>query len=646
MAETLALVFHAEPELPVPQWMDENRVLIGGDMPGRWDGRVVPYFHLIMVMCAIPDVRIVTLMKPAQCGVTELFIGIVLWSMDVRPGRWMIMLPKAEKAEDFNRTRFQPAIKVCDRAMRHIANEKKAFTAARTTYDRGIIEWLGSNSESGTEGTPARYVWIDEFDRCDPLATSKLLERGKTFSDSKVIETGTPGDAGKGIDARRGAATCQYTWFVPCPHCRKYHTRNWRQVRWANGGQADPTIVRRTAWYECPSCREKCHASDRAWQGRLGQWVAQTQSIGDLGKDEHGHDTAGEVIGERPPIDHVSFAILGIDNDLLPNPYGEVAAAFLEKIRQHGQVDYVWCTETLGEAYMVKGSRLEVAELKARAEQSPNAKGEHGRCPLGTVGVIVVCDVQVDRLYWAAFAFSNRGADIWLADWGCEACLGDGTLATVLDDLRLKEWPISKPGEKDRKIKPSIVAVDTGHRAEVLYRYRKDRDSKTVLVKGFATKGNRDTRPYTRSTVDFAGAQIPLYRINVTLWKNSMARWLSGTQTTEAQLTATLTDGTDAGLVSTWHLPKDVDDGLLSQLCSEQYVDGIWAVRRKGDANHYWDIFVYAAAVLEALGVREVNTGASNGKVQGNGGSGGVKPRVEPAARVGERGPVGQRFLD
>lgn len=645
MAETLALVFHPEEELEPPAWADRYRTLVGGDMPGLWRTSMVPYWRALMAACGRPDVRVVTLMKPAQCGATEAIFNVLMWSMDQRPGRWMVMYPNAPKAETVSQTRFVPQLRQCEKAFRHVGNEKRNLKAARTDFDRGTIEWIGSNSDSNTEGTPARFIWIDEFDRCDETARSKLLERGKTFSDSKVIETGTPGDAGKGIDARRGAATCQNVWYVPCPHCRNYHTRNWRQVRWANRGDADPPIVRRTAWYECPACTEKCTASDRAWQGRLGVWLAQGQTVSEVRKDEHERDIPGEVFGECPPVDHTSFAILGIDNDLLPNPYGEVAAAFLEKIRAHGQVDYVWCTETLGEAYVVKGARIEVSELEARCKNSVTAKGH---CPLGTVGVVVVCDVQVDRLYWGAFAFSNRGEHIWLSDWGCEPCLGDGTLHEVLDALRLKEWPIHKAGEKPRIIKPSIIAVDTGHRAEVLYRYRKDRDAKTVLVKGFATKGNRDTRPYTRSMIEYAGSKIPLYRVNVTIWKNSMARFLSGVTDGHSEILATLTDGSDAGLRQTWHLPKDADRDMLAQLCSEQYVDGIWAVRRKGDANHYWDIFIYAAAVLEALGVREVNTGVSNGKVQGNSSGGGNKPSggVEPAARVGQRGPVGQRFLD
>lgn len=645
MAETLSLVFHVEPEVPIPQWMDENRVLIGGDMPGRWETRNVPALRRMLEICGLADVRVVTIVKPAQCGITELFIGIVLWSMDVRPGRWMIMLPKAEKAEDFNKTRFQPALKACAKSMRHVGNEKRAFSASRTVYDRGIIEWIGSNSESGTEGTPARYVWIDEYDRCDPLATSKLLERGKTFADSKVIETGTPGDAGKGIDARRLAATCQFVWYVPCPHCRKYHSRNWRQVRWANRGDADPTIVRRTAWYECPACAGKCAASDRAWQGRLGQWVAQGQSISALSKDEHGHDKPGEISGTLPPIDHVSFAILGIDNDLLPNPYGEVAAAFLEKIKAHGQVDYVWCTETLGEAFMVKGSKLEAAELEARARQSPNARG---RCPVGTVGTLLSCDVQTDRMYWALFAFSNRGKDIWLVDWGCEDCLGDGTLALALDEVRKRQWPMTVPSMKDRMLSPALVVVDTGHRTDTLYRYRKDRDERTILVKGKATRGNKDTRLYSKSMQKCGDGEIPLYLVNVTMWKNSMARWLSNSSAEHALGIVSLTDGTDAGVVSTWHLPKDADAGLIGQLCSEQYLNGLWDVRRKGTPNHFWDIFVYAAAMLERFGVREINvsTGATNGKAEQTTGGRVKPPGTRDDGRVGERPRVGQRYLD
>ena len=608
-----AAVFAARENLAPDEWIERNWKVQSGERQGSlMDLSRTPYLRLIARAFDVPGVTDIVFMGPAQSGKTEIVFAIMAWTMAQRPGTWMVMLPKAQKAEDNNVTRFLPAIEANEGTARLLVGEQKR---ALVTFRGGQVHFIGSESLSGAEGTPAKYVWVDEYDRCDETGRDKVEQRGKTFAGRKRLKTGTPGMAGEGIDAAYSACDARFALFVPCPHCLHYHTRTWDKstVVWEGGNDAPIEDVRRNAWYQCGRCKGKCQAKHRAWQASLGEWLAQTQTIGPVRrkKAEPGSenratedDQPGIVSGKIPEGTHWGIAFLGLDNELQVNPVGEVAGEFLRRYRAHGRPGEVWETETLGRAVKIRARRVEIEHLKARATASPHVRGV---APEGTVAIYAGMDVQTDRAFWMTVAIGRGMNRVSILDWG-----EIKNVVTEADLDRAVRWVKAKRYEvvNGWPMQVMQVACDTGHRAVEVYQVKARVGQCMKLVKGESSRDgkNKDLSRMSQTAVEQV-APLPLLIVNVTPWKTTAAGLLmrgfgvkkdverkdSGPEVGDETLE-------DAGMVL--DLPRNVDEELLAQLCSERYTSGLWQLIKEGLPNHWWDCLIYILAASVYYGAR------------------------------------------
>lgn len=619
LTDCFARAFARRERVSPSEWIERHFPLIDSDAGGRprFDFSRCPNLRAIADAFADPSIRRITVGKCAQSGITTLFMGVIAWSMVQDPGTWKVMLPTAGKAQTYNQTRFVPSLLACEELKGVIDPEPRAD---RVDFDRGRVEWVGSNSVAEAEGTPAPKVWVDEYDRCDPPGVAKLEERGKTYTNAKIVETGSWGMKDDGIDARFQLAQRQYRWVVPCPACRRYHARSWANVKWKGSTSAVPSVVRKAAVMICP--HENCHAvigPERfEWQQSLGLWIAQTQDVSPLTTTPLGRDAPGKILGEAPEGDHVAYHVHGLDNGLVGNPVGAVAARFIERVRIHGYADREWVTDTLGEPYSPLGQRINAHDLAERAKASTFRRGT---CPAGTRGVALIVDVQQDGLYWVAMAFSVDGRTLSVVQHGYTAFIQDqddkaGTytksvlLARTLAELRKQTYPTAEPvvrrGVVVHELKPLFTAIDTGNDAEALYRLREG-DQALLLLKGYGR--NRDNtndprawyvKPVPRPVSPRCPeGRVPLLMVNVNRWKDNLASWIVG-----ARLPAD--EAADELPIPAINLPSDIGEDFVDQLASEHRIDGQWQLRRQRTPNHYLDLMVYALATLDHVGVRNL----------------------------------------
>ena len=642
--QVMARVFAPKENLAPDAWGEKYRTISEGARKGPMDLSKTPNLRGPLRAFADPKCRMLTIVAAAQCGkTTGIMFTAMMWSWDHAPGAWMVMLPKDSKAVTFNRTRFVPEVEGTPRASGHLLK----VTDALLTTTAGTVEWIGSNAPANSEGTPAKYVWVDEFDRCFLTGIRKLRQRGKTFSDKKEIETGTPGWAGVGIDARYHAAGRRYRWHVPCPTCRHYATREWENVKWTGGKAADPGDVRRTAWMECPKCKGRIGPEHLAWQASLGVWVCQTQTVGPVRTIEQSvgfkDDVPGEVLGEAPDTEHWGFWISGLDNGLVDNAPGEVAADWINDVREFGQGSREWVCESLGRAYSAKARKLDIAVLEAKARSSTFSMG---LAPPWAIGMIAAADVQADRIEWVQVAYGPRGRQLALVGWGQTPWFETGDLYRALDNVKAKKVLLAvKAGEPRRWLPTMFLAVDTGFKATELYAYRAKRDPGIKLVKGDAVRHDKRAWLFQKSEQGAEGmTRVPLLKINLTPWKDRLAGLLGGPTPAPRERPGVGgggggavgpggSGGGDGGieeLSTTLELPRDLPAEVLEQLVAEHFVGGLWVKKVERLPNEAWDCMVYATASLVAYGVEQltVSLAVSEGTNHGQ-----ARERSEPRDR-------------
>jgi phage terminase large subunit GpA-like protein len=612
----LRAVFAPREDLAPDVWIERYWRVSAADQVGLMDLSRTPYLRKVVNAVREPGVTEVVFTGPAQCGKTEAVYGCLGWLQEYRPGHCMVMLSKADKAETDNAERFLPSVLRSPRVAGMLVGGAADQRRSMVRFVGGNIYWIGSNSEAGAEGTPAPNCWIDEYDRCDEIARKKLEQRGKTFPRRKVIKTGTPGLAGEGIDAEYESCDVRWSWHVPCPHCLWYFVRVWSRatVVWEGGMDAPLDDVKRHAWYACPRCQGKCLPSHRRWQGRLGVWLAQTQTVGPVTRGDGG-DVAGLVSGRVPAGERWGFRVSGLDNDLLVNPVGEIASRFLREVRAHGRPGSVWESEDLGRARRIRARTLAVEHLRALASGSSHVRG---RAPAGTVALVAGIDVQMDRAYVLVAALSPRMQRLAVVEWWEIGNLEDGA---ALERAIL--WVKSRRFEVDGGPPMGILAgmVDTGARATVLYQIKHRVGGWMRLVKGEASRDgkSKDLFRLTKTAVEQV-SPLPLLIVNVGEWKNLLAASLSRPVGKANPETETETDlvgaaremsvggeaavdggvggggGGGGGVGFGVDLPRDVDDVLLTHLTSEHLSGGLWQLKREDTRNDWWDGLVYVTA--------------------------------------------------
>lgn len=642
-------VFTQRPRMRVSEWADRHRELVMAEGKGKWVTDRVPYLRGVMDSVNEPGVRQVTFMKFSQGGGTEALYNQIFYIIDRDPGDMLFVYPNDRLAQRVNKRRFLPTLKACPAVANRLGPSARDMGVMELLFDRMTITFSGSNSTANLESFPYRIGSIDELDRCEPTTQEQVEERLKTFSESLLLVTGSPGLKGEGIDrqfngtleeqeegAGRTGGSDQRRFWVPCPACRVYHLRAWKDVKWKGGLRANPDTVKATAWMVCPACGEKITAASNMWQLLRGVWLKRGQVVGRLpeagtGNGERGTVETGEVTWAESwkgpkSSSHAGFHINGLYSALEPNPYGSVAAKF---VKQGGEATQNWVNRVLGEPYEPKGEGIDVKALKRRAGLTGV---RYGVLPAWAMKVNLQVDVQGDRMWLLYTAWGAQGKEM------APICVAEVPRREGLNLAELDNWCVKTFAGEDEKgtkrvLRPHCVFIDTGDFTDECYTAVLRIGRLVPACRGI--KGefrDRTDMPWRASKEVMKEKGVPLLLVNVNFWKDHVfARYR---EREEAVVDVVEEEGEDTGqkpgatpgasaydaVADVWHVPSGIPgywyDHITSEHCVPKRLEGrvkwVYEMRAGKKGNHLLDCTVYAAAGADAEGLRNMRRHAGN----------------------------------
>lgn len=169
---------------------------------------------------------------------------------------------------------------------------------------RIYVAWARSVSTLADKAV--RVGHANEIDKWEHTSTSNEADPLKLFSDrfkefpshKKIFES-TPAQKQSSRIERGRLASTNCTYWVPCPHCRRYQSLRMDGLKWQKNeaGKSDKDIARRTAHYECLHCQAAIRDEHRGPMMRAGVWAPE----GCMVKDEAAFDAAARWPHESKP---------------------------------------------------------------------------------------------------------------------------------------------------------------------------------------------------------------------------------------------------------------------------------------------------------------------------------------------------------
>lgn len=620
VAELARDVWTPVEELTVSDWAERYRVLDekSAGRPGKWDNSLTPYLVGVMNAFNDPTLRQITFMKASQLGGTEVINNVLAYIVAMAPAPTMIVYPNEKLASSVGRDRIKPMIAGCDELNKRLDGDSTDDMAALCLrFDRMNLYLEGAGSVTNLRSRPVKYVFPDDAD-LHPVGTfEECRQRTTTFPDGKIFPVGTPGMWGEGIHAEY-LKSDQRFYAVPCPSCLAYQELIWERVKWDGGSHADPENVRRTAWYECASCRCKVDHSRKQWMTARGVWVADGEGVTvqretprvqltktavvetRLFTDADGNEYRVNV-SEGRRTSHAGFRISTLYSPF--KSWGDVAS---EYVAARGRPPRAWWNGRIGRAYKFSADRIEEAELRQLVRPYEQGGYGFGTVPDRAIMLSIAIDVQHDRV-WFETDWWGAGMREWgLVDCGWVASsVGDGLPA--VDNVIGRTWPLYS--NSSRRWRAIVSAVDSGDGRRTLEAYAAAKRNKSRGL--HPVKGNGvglDEKTFRVTKIEDFG--IDLLLVGNLAWKQAVLTSHKAAESVLVDHAATegATEINGFGGAGTRWLPHGTPPEYFEHYTSEELVPKngrmVYQSRAQGmdgKNNHLLDCGKYAACLVSWL---------------------------------------------
>lgn len=526
-----------------------------------------------------PTIREIVIRASSQIGKSTIIENILGFIIDQDPGPCLFYFPERESAEEFAKTRFASMV----RDNPHLRDKIKPArdrdsgnTIHRKKFPGGHISFLWLTNPNHVAQRTARYVIIDDADRApravknegDPIRLAK--NRVKTYGDrAKVIIISTPTEKGRSHIDDEMELSDKRVFEVPCPECDQFQQITWERLAWekeedAHGGHIHkPSTVGLT----CANCGVIIPPSDLDKMVRRGKWRATAPHTG----------------------------IAGFDINELYSPWGSWEQIVKDFLDAKGDLEKIktWENTRLGRSSKPRGEAPPWEKIAARAGGYRENTLITDKCLL-TAGV----DCQGNRLEYEVVAWGPNNVS-WSVTYGVIPYGPTSSEAWAeLDKVLDRVW--QTPNGQHRKI--VRMAVDTGHEAQSVYRYARQRD-RVMAVKGRGAMPVAVTVPRKVDvSVDgrIISQGVKLWHLGVDIIKQEIYNWL------EVEPPGKPTDDAATG---TMFFPDGYSSTHYQQLCAEEirptenrhgHIRYIWT---KIGPNERLDCRVYArgAAIVSGF---------------------------------------------
>lgn len=394
-----------------------------------------------------PEVNEVTCLCSAQSGKTVLCLVFVLWAFANDPGPTLWVTSSTNEAKKVSNTRLRPALELCEPLRPLIPREKGKNKTTEVHLPGGPLVIAGASDDKALEGTPYRYVILDERAKYKPGRAQLAKKRTRSYPNYKLITITTPWD--ENDDAHSAfleGDQCEFE--VKCPCCAHPQAMKWGEKdkrggmkfdisdEAYNGGIYDMRLILPTIRWECRECGHAVRNNpvDRKALQATGKFV----------KRNPGHDPKKR-----------SFTW----NALLPwwGKWDEAVGEYLYAIKalKYGHIDpfKVFVTGTLGLPFGKSSAPRDESDMyvaNRKLAYDPRGKWEEE--------VVRFCTVDVQgaggrHFYYEIAAWSKTGASRRIA-------VG-------------KAWSIAELRSviAEYGVQPCHVGIDTGAFTQEVYRY-------------------------------------------------------------------------------------------------------------------------------------------------------------------------------
>lgn len=556
-------IFRPPEKLTVSEWADKYRELSEKDSaePGRWRTARTPYLKEIMDTFNRPDITDIIFCAGTQIGKTAMEQNMLGYAIDQDPGPCLIVYPTDDLAKFTSSNRLQPMIQLSQALHnKYLVNESADLELQFTGM---YVSLVGANSPSKLASRPVRYLFFDEIDKFPQWSGSEASpidlaeERTKTFWNRKRVKVSTPTlDTGNIWQAWKHA-DAQYEYEVCCPHCGKWQTFVFKQIKWPES--AAPQEAAMAAYYECGFCKARIDDAHKISMIRAGKW---------------------KIINDpKGRIRSVGFRLSSLYSPWLT--WGDIASQFLRsKDQPESLMNFV--NSWLAEPWVNKANRL-----RSDVVMEKQLAYSRGVIPADAQLITMGVDVQLDHFWWGIRAWGAHMTS-WLVDYGRVETWAD------LERFLLRDWPDSN-GEI-RNV--NLCCIDSGFHPEEVYMFCANHFGLAVPTKG---SSRQLTTRYNISRLD-KGQSRYAYSLNLYTFDTSQFKdFITGRLSIEA------------GVPGSWNVYQGVDRRYCDMVCAEQKVEHqdkkgritfTWEKISSHADNHMLDVETNNALAAEILGVR------------------------------------------
>ena len=560
-------IFAPRKEETVTEWAESNVFLSERitEMAGLFRTSERPYSREILDSFADPTVKKISLCWGSQTGkTTTIYVGVG-WGIDVAPSPILWVWSNEKQARVFANDRFIPFCEDSAVLARHLPKtldgkvDRDRATALRIEFDRCTLNMVGGQSQRNVRNFPVSLLVMDEVDVIPEPIRRDALDRIKGRRSYKIVQSSSPIEEDSGIWTEYLAGD-QRKFFLPCPHCRKWITLEWRKGKGVynlkfpkeakrEDGTYDFRLLKGNVTYACQKCGGLISDSDKLRMLRKGKWKP-TNKLSEDGVRSY----------------HLSS---------LYSPTVTFAEILTKWFQAYDTIDGLrqFVTGWLAEPW--RDENLSVSEEATHLLASDYERGE-----LKGAFRLMAVDIQRTHFVWIVRGFDEDGTS-FLLDHGMAPSWTDLDSAFVRYDC-------------------AACVVDTGfgERTQEAYEAIYQRRQRWWAAKGWKSF----THPYAVKAVDpFTGTKrasrhkIRLLHIDTEVWGGELLKRRSKK-------------------VDGWHLYKNPDREYIKQLNAKFLIEKIdakgakkveWRTRRHGQ-DHYWDCELYCLCLSKVVGLGNI----------------------------------------
>jgi len=450
-------------DLTLTEWSDRYRFLPSESASerGPWRTSRFPFLKEIMdLMGPESETEQIVVMKGAQLGLTEVAINWIFYTIDYDPAPLLYVQKTIDTVEKFSKQRFSPSAEVCPIILDKIGRPKSrdsGNTIRLKTFPGGIIILGGANSAASLRSMPIERLILDEEESYDADLEEEgspseiAIRRTANFPKRKIFRLSTPAIKETSRIEPLFEAGDQRRYYVPCIHCGHYQVIYWRHIKYEE--KKTEALTLDTVHMECESCHKEIPERFKTEMLERGKWKAENKN------------------GNYP-----SFHISSLYTPLGFYSWRDAVRSWLKVQKTMDKsLLKVFINTVLGETFSEANKTIEATGLMKRKEAYTDP------IPDGVLVLTAGVDVQNDRLEVEVVGF-GKNQESWSIDY--TAFMGDTEHSFVweqLDAYLQRTWSHASGLEMNL----ALVAIDSGHRARVVYNFCKTREHRRIFpVKG------------------------------------------------------------------------------------------------------------------------------------------------------------------